>query len=160
MKPGHHAAVSIVLSGILYSIFRSWGLAVASFISGIFVDLDHIIDYWIEHGLRFDPKQFFNYFDEKNFENRKKLFFVFHGWEWLIALLMSAMLTDWNFWVTGLLVGYGQHMILDELYNSSNYRIRPYVWGYFLLWRWNNGFEFKTFYSNTENSDKNNNQMH
>ena len=142
MKPGHHAAVSIVISGILYSIFKSWGLAVASLISGILVDFDHIIDYWIEYGLRLDFKQFFNYFDEKNFGNRKKLFFVFHGWEWLIVMLAAAWLTGWNLWVTGLLIGFGQHMALDELYNSSNYRIRPYVRGYSLLWRWKNGFEF------------------
>jgi hypothetical protein len=144
MKIKHHALASTIISGILYSIFKSWGLAVASLISGIFVDLDHIVDYWIEHGLRLDLKQFFNYFDEKNFENRKKLFFIFHGWEWLIALLMIAMLTDWNLWVTGLLAGYGQHIILDEIYNSSRYRLRPYVLGYSLLWRLKNGFEFKT----------------
>ncbi len=143
MKPGHHAAVSIVLSGILYSVFKSWGLAAASFVSGILVDFDHIIDYWIEYGLRFDLKQFFNYFDEKNFENRKKLFFVFHAWEWLIVLAAAAWLTGWNLWVTGLLIGYGQHMVIDELYNSLKYRIRPFVWGYFLLWRWKNGFRFK-----------------
>lgn len=144
MKIKHHALASTIISGILYAIFKSWGLAVASFISGIFVDLDHIVDYWIEHGLRLDLKQFFNYFDEKNFKNRKKLFFIFHGWEWLIALLMIAMLTDWDLRVTGLLAGYGQHIILDEIYNSSQYRLRPYVLGYSLLWRWKNGFEFKT----------------
>jgi hypothetical protein len=154
MKPGHHAAVSIVISGILYSIFKSWGLAVASLISGIFVDLDHIIDYWIEYGLRVNLKQFFNYFDEKNFKNRKKLFFVFHGWEWLIVLVAAAWLTGWNLWVTGLLIGYGQHMIIDELYNSPNYRIRPYVRGYSLLWRWKNGFEF-TPIPKAEKSGKN-----
>jgi hypothetical protein len=143
MKPGHHAVVSIIVSGILYTIFKSIGLTVASLVSGILVDADHVIDYWIEHGLRFDLKQLFNYFDEKNFENRERLFFIFHAWEWLIILFVVAMLTEWNPWITGLLVGYGQHMVLDELYNSFKYRIRPFVWGYFLLWRWNNGFRFK-----------------
>lgn len=143
MKIKHHALASTIISGILYSVFKSWGLAAASFISGILVDLDHVIDYWIEHGLQFDLKRFFKYFDEKNFENRKRLYFIFHAWEWLIILFVVARLTDWNLWVTGLLVGYGQHIILDELYNSFKYRIRPFVWGYFLLWRWKNGFRFK-----------------
>lgn len=149
-----------MIAGILYFIFRSWKPAVASLISGIFVDLDHIIDYWIEYGLRFDLKQLFNYFDEKNFGNRKKLFFIFHAWEWLIIIAAAAWLTDWNLWVTGLLVGYGQHIILDEIYNSSQYRLRPYVLGYFLLWRWKKRFEFKTPCSNAANSDKNNDQIY
>jgi len=160
MKIKHHALASTIISGVLYSIFRSWGLAVASFVSGILVDLDHIADYWIEYGLRFDLKQFFNYFDEKNFGNRKRLFFIFHSWEWLIIIAAAAWLTDWDLWITGLLIGYGQHIILDEIYNSSKYRIRPFIWGYFLLWRWKNGFEFKTPCSAAENSGKTNDQMH
>jgi len=143
MKIKHHALTSTIVAGILYSIFRSWGLAIASFISGIFVDLDHIIDYWIEHGWRFNLKHFFNYFDDKNFVNRRRLFFVFHAWEWLFLLFVVAMMSNWNMWITGFLVGYGQHMILDEIYNSFKYRIRPFVWGYFLVWRWKNGFRFK-----------------
>ena len=160
MKIKHHALASTIISGVLYSIFRSWGLAVATFVAGILIDLDHIVDYWIEYGLRFDLKQFFNYFDEKNFGNRKRLFFIFHAWEWLIIIAAAAWLTDWDLWITGLLIGYGQHIILDELYNSFKYRIRPFFWGYFLLWRWKNGFEFKTPYSDAESSDKNSDQMH
>ena len=80
--------------------------------------------------------------------------------EWLIIIAAAAWLTDWDLWITGLLIGYGQHIILDEIYNSFKYRIRPFIWGYFLLWRWKNGFEFKTPCSDAENSGKTNDQMH
>lgn len=143
MKIKHHAVVSTIVSGILYSVFKSWGLAIASFVSGIFVDLDHIIDFLIAKGLRFHPEQFFNYFNEKNFGSRDRLFFLFHAWEWLILIAVAAWLTGWNFWITGLLIGYGHHMLLDELYNSSRYRIRPWILGYFILWRWKKGFRFR-----------------
>ena len=143
MKIKHHALTSTIVAGVLYAVFRSWGLAIASFISGIFIDLDHIIDYWIEHGWRFNLKRFFNYFDDKNFVDRKRLFFIFHAWEWLLLLFFAAMLSNWDMWITGFLAGYAQHMILDEIYNSFKYRIRPFVWGYFLVWRWRNGFRFR-----------------
>lgn len=144
MKTTHHAAASVVISGALFAISRSWELAVSSLISGVMIDTDHVIDYWIAHGLRFDLKQFFFYFDERNFKNREKLFFLLHGWEWLILLAAVAWLTEWNLWFTGLLVGYGQHMILDELHNNFTYQLRPYVRGYSLIWRWKEGFDFKT----------------
>lgn len=80
MKIKHHALASTIISGILYSVFKSWGLAAASFISGILVDLDHVIDYWIEHGLQFDLKRFFKYFDEKNFKTARDCTLSFmHG---------------------------------------------------------------------------------
>ncbi len=140
MKTGNHIVVSIIISGVLYAIFKSLRLASASFVSGVFVDLDHIIDYWVECGLRFNLEQFFNFFDKKNLGNREKIYFVLHGWEWLIILCAASWMTDWNLWVTGLLIGYGHHMVIDEIYNNAIYRLRPYVFGYSLLWRWKNGF--------------------
>jgi len=154
MKSLHHVAASALISGGLYTISGSWGLTAASLLSGILVDADHIADYWLIHGLRFDLKQLFSYFDEHNFERRKKLFFIFHGWEWLIIAVVSAWLTDWNHWFTGLAIGYGQHMVLDELYNNARYRLRPHVLGYSLLWRWKNGFNFKMSSPQTASSGK------
>lgn len=155
MKTTRHVAASVLISGLLYAISRSWGLTVGSFLSGVLVDADHIIDYWIAHGLRFDAKHFFFYFDEGNFQNREKLFFILHGWEWLGIFAAAAWLTDWNPWVTGLMIGYGQHMVLDELRNNMNFRLRPYFWGYSLLWRWKKGFDFKTSFTRAAASKKN-----
>lgn len=155
MKITHHAMTSVLISGALYAISRSWGLTIGSFISGVLIDADHIIDYWIAHGLRFDVRQFFFYFDEKNFKKRKKLFFILHGWEWLGIFAAAAWLTEWNQWITGLMIGYVQHMVLDELHNNKNFRLRPYVWGYFLLWRWKNKFHFKTSLPRAAGSQKN-----
>jgi hypothetical protein len=155
MKTTQHAMTSVLISGALYAIFRSWELTVGSFLSGVLVDADHIIDYWVVHGLRFDVKQFLFYFDEKNFQNREKLFFILHGWEWLGMLAVVACLTNWNQWITGLMIGYGQHMVLDEFRNNMNFRLRPYFWGYSLLWRWKKGFDFKTSFIRAAASNKN-----
>ena len=132
MKFSHHIAVSTVVSGILYLILKSWSLTIASFLSGIFLDLDHYIDYFIELGSPFDIRKFFHSIYE---ERLNKIYLIFHGWEWSIVLLLLAWSTDWNPWITGVLIGYGQHMVLDARYNT-NWPLS----GYSLIWRWRKGF--------------------
>ncbi len=136
MKLHHHTAFSTVISGILYIIFKSWGLAIACFISGIFIDLDHIVDYTREHGLPFNIKNFFrvNYMAQYN-----KILLLWHGWEWLVLLSAAAWLTDWNPWITGILIGFSQHLVLDNINSGSR-------WSYSLFWRWRQDFDFDTIF--------------
>lgn len=138
MKLHHHTAFSAAISGVLYLIFKSWGMAVSCFISGIFIDLDHIIDVLREHGLPFKVKKFFEVCDKGQFD---RVMLLWHGWEWIVLWGIAAWLTEWNPWVTGAFIGIGQHMILDTLYNSSN----PCT--YSLLWRWKKDFDFDTVFA-------------
>jgi hypothetical protein len=133
MKLHHHTAFSTVISGILYIVFKSWGLAAACFISGIFIDLDHIIDYTREHGLPFNIKKFFRVNNKAQYN---KILLLWHGWEWLILWGMAAWLTDWNPWITGAFIGFSNHLVLDTFYNSLNLK------SYSLLWRWRQDFDF------------------
>jgi hypothetical protein len=132
MTPKYHVAASMTISGILFLIFRSWGLAIASFISGVFIDLDHVIDYIFEHGLHLDTKKFFHFFYGEQY---KKLTLILHGWEWPVLLVIASWLTDWNPWIIGLTVGWGQHMLFDRFYNISTFG------SYSFLWRLKNGFD-------------------
>jgi hypothetical protein len=132
MNPKYHLAISTIISSFLFLLFKSWGLAIASLLSGVFIDLDHIIDYVIEHGFRFNLKKFFNFFYGEQY---RKLTLIFHGWEWLILLFTISWLTDWNPWVTGLLIGFTQHMFLDRFYNIATFS------SYSLFWRWKNKFD-------------------
>ncbi len=136
MGPIQHIAISTAISGTLYIITRSFSLAAASFISGVFIDLDHIIDYMIENGFPRNSGKFFRYFYEERY---KKITLIFHGWEWLIILAIAAQLTGWNVWLTGILIGFGQHLILDRMYNITTFR------SYSLLWRWKKGFDTQHF---------------
>lgn len=134
MKLPHHVAASAVVSGALYAAFRSPGLTIASFLSGVFIDLDHLLDYAREHGITLDPAHFFDACHERQFE---RAVLVLHGWEWLAVLGVAAWLTAWNPWVLGALVGVAQHLALDQLHNRAS------RWGYSLVWRWKNGFLFE-----------------
>ena len=64
-----------------------------------------------------------------------------HGWEWIVLLTLASWLSNWNPWIFGVLIGIGQHMILDSYYNSSN------LLSYSLIWRWKNNFHFDTVFA-------------
>ena len=141
MKPVFHVVASTLVSGILYGMFKSWGMVIASFLSGILIDIDHVIDYLRAGGVPCNRKEFSEFIREKEYwktaSGHRKVNVLLHGWEWLIFLSMTAALTDWNPVVTGILIGFGHHMVLDVLNN------RPASWaktflGYSLLWRWKN----------------------
>jgi len=135
VRAEHHAASSVVFSAILYAVFRSWPLTVSSFVTGVFVDVDHVVDYVAEHGARPDLKLFFRTCYDRNLKRAR---LVFHGWEWLILCSLGAWASGWNPWVTGATLGFGQHMLLDHLSNG------PSPLGYSLLWRLSVKFDHQT----------------
>jgi hypothetical protein len=141
MKPVFHVAASTLVSGILYVLFKSWGLVIASFLSGILIDIDHVIDYLIVRGVRCDRKEFSKFIIEKECwktaSRHWKLNVLFHGWELLVILSIAAALTDWNPVVTGILIGFGHHILLDVFNNKRDSLSKTFL-GYSLLWRWKN----------------------
>ena len=142
MKLHHHTAISLTISGILYMIFRSWGLAVSSLIAGIFIDLDHFFDYINDHDRPFGIMDFFRICHNCQFD---KIVLFLHAWEWVALLGMASWLNNWNPWITGTFIGLGQHIFLDSFYNASGFK------SYSLFWRWKNNFEFdKIFHGLTD----------
>lgn len=131
MKLAHHISFSAVISTILYFILESWRLSLVSFISGILIDIDHILDYLIEYRMRFDMQEFLNFFYK---EKHRKITLILHGWEWLLCLGLATVLIDYNPWIAGLFVGYGHHMVSDFLYSKANLK------SYSLIWRWTQKF--------------------
>jgi hypothetical protein len=135
MKSTYHVVASAAISGALYAIFGSWAMAASSFITGVLIDVDHITDYVIVHGLRFDMQNFFSFF----YENRlHKVTLLLHGWEWLLLVALVAWASGWNLWITGALLGWFHHMVFDRIFNISTFL------SYSLLWRWRREFDFKT----------------
>lgn len=137
MKLHHHTAISLTISAILFLLFRSWALAAANLIAGIFIDLDHFFDYTYGYGRPFRVRDFFRACHTCQFN---RIFLFLHGWEWVIILGTAAWLTEWNPWVTGTFVGIGQHIFLDTIHNRSGFK------SYFLLWRWKKDFDFDTIF--------------
>ena len=144
MKIEHHIALSTIISWGLYSLCKSWGLSIASFTAGIFIDIDHIIDYLMVYGLRVRPKEFMDYFYK---EKHRRITLLFHGWEWLLLLGIGAIASDLNLVLTGAFIGYGHHIVSDYLYSRASIR------AYSLIWRWNKGFDSKVIFPRNRGYD-------
>lgn len=122
-------------------ITNSKGLAIASFIAGIFIDVDHFLDYYLNKGFSLDIIDFY-----RTCVNRKltKIYIFFHSLElliffWLIAILYPSNLIWW-----GITIGVSQHLIFDGLVNE----LAPA--GYFFAYRLIKKFDLKQFVKRRE----------
>ncbi len=139
MKPHHHIAVSVIFSSILFLIFKSWGLAVASLVSGIFIDIDYLIDYLKCCGLPFTIERFKWFYDQEHLMKIR----LFHGWEWVIFCGVMAWFYDWNVWMVGIFLGFGQHLFFDKIYRGKpfiKYFLFWRIWRIWRIWRYNNDY--------------------
>ncbi len=134
MKLKHHITASIILSAFFFAISKSWIIFTSSLLSGVLIDLDHVLDYFCEFKKRFSVKKFFDIY-----YNGNVLFImvIFHSWELLALLSICAILMSWNPWIIGITIGFTQHVVVDQIFNKPN------KWLFFFLWRLNNGFDAK-----------------
>ncbi|HBH61897.1 MAG TPA: hypothetical protein DDX85_09205 [Nitrospiraceae bacterium] len=144
MKFHQHAVISLALSGLLYAAFKSWTLAAANLIAGVCIDLDYAVDYVMQHGFPFRLKEFIHAYHEDTLLKVR----LFHGWEWLPVLGLMVWLTDGNLWITGTLLGVGQHLVLDKINFGEHFLC------YSLLWRWEKGFKSEAIFKRTRRGIK------
>lgn len=138
-----------ILTGILagYLVWRIWGKPELSFIFGIagafFVDLDHLIDYFLAFGWNFSASWRIGYFiNGYQFLKSDKVYVLFHGWEYVIILLILAI------WVLknktaktvflALALGLFFHLSIDSLTNEG-----AKISTYSIINRAKNNFELK-----------------
>jgi hypothetical protein len=137
MKIKNHITTSIIISALIFAISKSWIIFTSSLISGVFIDIDHVIDYLLEFRKRFRVNEFFD-----AYYNDRTLFtmIIFHSWELLIPLNFYAFLISGNPWIIGIAIGFTQHVALDQIFNHPN------GWVYFFFWRVKKGFNLKKMY--------------
>ena len=133
-----HIAASAAVSTGIFAATGSWPMAVSSFLAGFLLDLDHLIDYWIEYPFNIDISRFFKACH--NCELTKTRLYL-HSFELVLALAASAYLTRSSV-ITAVTLGLAQHMALDQLINS----VRPA--GYFLIYRYSKGFLADRIFTN------------
>ena len=113
MKPPGHAAVSLGIGAILFGITRSPYSLVAAFATGVMIDLDHLVEYylWFVKG------------------NNSRIFFFVHSYELLVPVFLAGYLSGWDPVVIGVSFGFLGHLITDQLVNP----VVPL--GYFFTYR-------------------------
>ena len=137
-----HLSIHIMfslLSGLL--VFRLWKKPVISFaaaiVSGVLVDLDHFIDYFLAFGTNFRLDYFMHGYQ---FLKSDKVYILFHTWEYVIILLAISFILK-NKWgrslVLGLALGLFFHLWADVFINNVPVSI------YSIIKRSKNNFEIQ-----------------
>lgn len=132
MRPLKHIIASAILGiGFLLFVKPPWA-ALIVFLTGVFIDLDHLVDFWALKPARpFNVKDFL---DSEEYDKQVKWIFVFfHSYEIIAGLWLWAVLAHWPIWPTALAAGATLHMILDINNLKHPCKMRPLT--YFLVFR-------------------------
>jgi hypothetical protein len=134
MRVSLHVATSAAIAAGLYAATRSPQLAAGCFVAGFLIDIDHLVDYVVEHGARPDPAHFFGTFREDLY---RKARLPFHGWEWVAVWVALSWANAWDPMFMGLAAGWLQHLLFDQVSNHAA------PGGYSLAYRALTGFSYR-----------------
>ena len=134
MKPSVHVSTSAMLAAALYAYSRSVPTAVSCLVSGVLIDLDHVVDFHLFSGERFSLTNFFSWCNESRWQ---RITLIFHSYELFGILCAVAYYLD-NAVLRGIVWGAGLHLLLDQLGNPRTVRLSP--WFYLLGYRIAKGF--------------------
>jgi len=129
MKPRTHILSSVVLALVIYYFLKSTAASLATIISGIFIDLDHILDFLIS-----SPDKYFSikdFLSTKNYMCQKnhKAYVPLHSYELLLLLWILTYYQNWHPVLIGLSSGLTLHLVLDDIGNHLK------TLSYFLIFR-------------------------
>lgn len=127
-----HIKASGVLGLGVYAYTGEYLPSIACFLSGWLIDIDHFLDWRANFGPTLDHARVF-----RNFERGRLryVYTIFHGWEYVIAVLVLYALYDLPPWATYAALGYTCHLILDQIFNRPKRSLF-----YFLTYRILHGF--------------------
>lgn len=118
-----HFAVSIILGVFLYYFTNNLSLFFLCLASGIFIDLDHLVDYFTYYGLNFNLLKFFKI----DFLKSGKVYVFLHSWELLIILFILGFYFNHQLEALALGLGLTGHLMVDSLFQKA---ILPYFLTY------------------------------
>lgn len=131
MKVKHHLISSGVISSVVYLVTNSPVNAVTSFAAGVFIDLDHLFDYYANFGFTYRLKEIYRALADVKL---KKVYLFLHSIELLIVFWVFIFLIPLKSIYLAVAIGMTQHVFFDFLYNPVIPR------GYFLFYRINKNF--------------------
>lgn len=121
------------------------GIVIFAFLGGFFIDLDHLIEYFLAYGTNFH----FDYFlTGMQFLELGKAYVLFHAWEYIPLLLFFRYKIQKSSLrkkdivaaiILALTLGMTSHLVFDQLDNNVN------KGGYFLIYRFLHNFNLSDF---------------
>ena len=136
LRPEKHVLLAGALGGVGFLSTRSTSVAVATFLAGVVVDGDHLVDYaiyWKSKGGRPPLKELIN---GSMFRQWGKFGICLHSYELLLPLWALALISDSITLVSWVSFSFVVHLISDQI----SYPLHPLI--YFFTFRLNKRFEF------------------
>jgi hypothetical protein len=124
-----HIVTSAALAAGLYAVTRSWAISAACLLSGVLIDLDHLVDFYLFSGERFSVKTFFSWCLDTRWQ---RVAVFLHSYELYAIACVVAYIAPTSV-LHGALWGVGLHLLLDQTVNGWKYRLSP--WFYLLSYR-------------------------
>lgn len=131
MKTTAHIYASSAAGGAAYALTGSAELSVSCLLSGVLLDVDHLADFFLLAEEPFTFKGFFSWCHDMRW---KKIYLVLHSYELYLLLLLAAPLFPGRA-LTGVLLGMGLHLLMDQAGNTALHK-----WFYFMTFRYRSGF--------------------
>ena len=118
MKPPGHAVVSLGIGAIVWGVTKSPYSVLAAFLTGVLIDLDHLVEYY-------------SWFVR---EERSEVWFFLHSYELAVPAFLAGYMSGWDPVVLGVSAGFLGHVLTDQVVNP----MRPLA--YFFTYRAIKGF--------------------
>ncbi len=123
MKSSVHAITSLSIGALMWFFTKSLYAGILCFISGFFIDIDHIIEYVIHYGWKnFSFKRLFQVCEQTTKLERcrfQKIYLIFHSGELAILLWIVFILTK-DIYLFAIAIGYSIHLIMDCIGNPTH----------------------------------------
>lgn len=137
MNTKAHIVSSAALATGIYATTSSLTMAASALLSGIFIDIDHVIDFFLFSGERFSIKGFTSWCYEGRWD---RLILMFHSYELYLAYGLFVY-NHPNPIPLGIFLGVSLHLLLDQ--TGNRHLIKAFTiskWFYFFTFRAWGGF--------------------
>ncbi|MDP2939343.1 MAG: hypothetical protein Q8O13_04585 [Candidatus Omnitrophota bacterium] len=132
MRPIKHLVASCATGALFYLYSKSVLASLVCFLSGVFIDLDHVFDFYFHYKrLTLSIKEFYLSCEEYRFD---RLFLFFHSLEWILLLWILIAIFKLNLIWVAFALGISLHIVMDMIGN------RLFSYAYFFIYRWLKGF--------------------
>lgn len=131
MRTTAHIYASAAAGGTAYVVTGSPAISISCLLSGILLDVDHLLDFYLFTHERFSFKAFQSWCEEVRWE---KIYLILHSYELYLLLVLAACVYTSEVLI-GVLLGMGLHLLMDQLGNTVLDK-----WFYFLIFRYRAGF--------------------
>ncbi len=157
MRPVRHLGCGLLLAAVNYLVNGEADTSAACAAGAVLCDTDHLLEYAVYCAKHKKKPDFDEWYSGDYFKTKGTHKIIFHSWEACILmwiLMIAGILSGKKPGVIrrvfkGFTVGYTSHLILDQMGNGFNSK------GYFLFYRWRNGWKRKSLTVKTKNGTLN-----